>query len=84
MCQRFGELRLWQGGHGIPAVDGCKVADWPACHRCCPPAEQISERTVGSVGSFMVAGQRIQLGRGYAQGVTVHLSEDVTRVFCRS
>lgn len=33
----------------------------------------------------MVAEQRIQLGRGYAhQVVTVHLSEDVIRVFGRS
>ncbi|GGX84460.1 hypothetical protein GCM10010510_31850 [Streptomyces anandii JCM 4720] len=50
-----------------------------------PPAEQIVERPVGRVGGFVVAGKRIQLGRGYArQGVTVHLSEDVIRVFCRS
>lgn len=47
-----------------------------------PPAEQIAERTVSSVGGFMVAGQRVQLGRGYAhQVVTAHLSEDVIRVF---
>ncbi|MFI9241873.1 IS481 family transposase [Streptomyces sp. NPDC053086] len=47
-----------------------------------PPAEQIAERTVSSVGGFMVAGQRIQLGRGYAhQVVTAHLSEDTIRVF---
>ncbi|MFE5759923.1 IS481 family transposase [Streptomyces massasporeus] len=46
------------------------------------PAEQIAERTVSSIGGFMVAGQRIQLGRGYAhQVVTAHLSEDVIRVF---
>ncbi|MUT93640.1 IS5 family transposase [Streptomyces sp. Z38] len=29
-----------------------------------PPAEQIAERTVSSVGGFMVAGQRVQIGRG--------------------
>ncbi|MEU0438148.1 IS481 family transposase, partial [Streptomyces sp. NPDC006290] len=47
-----------------------------------PPAEQIAERTVSSVGGFMVAGQRIQLGRGHAhQVVTAHLAEDVIRVF---
>lgn len=47
-----------------------------------PPAEQIAERTVSSIGGFMVAGQRVQLGRGYAhQVVTAHLSEDVIRVF---
>ncbi|MFE0513492.1 IS481 family transposase [Streptomyces sp. NPDC058964] len=47
-----------------------------------PPGEQIAERTVSSVGGFMVAGQRIQLGRGYAhQVVTAHLSEDVIRIF---
>jgi len=47
-----------------------------------PPAEQVAERTVSSVGGFMVAGQRIQLGRGYAhQVVTAHLSEDTIRVF---
>ncbi len=42
----------------------------------------IAERTVSSVGGFMVAGQRVQLGRGHAhQVVTAHLSEDVIRVF---
>ncbi|MFJ8114087.1 IS481 family transposase [Streptomyces sp. NPDC096132] len=47
-----------------------------------PPGEQIAERTVSSVGGFMVAGQRIQLGRAYArQVVTVHLAEDAIRVF---
>ncbi|WP_445280709.1 IS481 family transposase [Streptomyces sp. DSM 118148] len=47
-----------------------------------PPAEQIAERTVSSVGGFMVAGQRTQLGPGYAhQVVTAHLSEDAIRVF---
>lgn len=47
-----------------------------------PPAEQIAERTVSSVGGFMVAGQRVQIGRSYAhQVVTAHLSEDVIRVF---
>ncbi|MGY5106146.1 integrase core domain-containing protein, partial [Streptomyces sp. 900105245] len=47
-----------------------------------PAAEQIAERTVSSVGGFMVAGQRIQLGRGYAhQVVTAHLSDDAIRVF---
>ncbi|MFJ7949781.1 IS481 family transposase [Streptomyces sp. NPDC096354] len=47
-----------------------------------PPAEQIAERTVSSVGGFMVAGQRIQLGRGYAhQVVTAHLDETSIRVF---
>ncbi|MFD8159856.1 IS481 family transposase [Streptomyces malaysiensis] len=47
-----------------------------------PPAEQVAERTVNSVGGFMVAGQRIQLGRGYAhQVITAHLSQDVIRVF---
>ncbi|MGA5711355.1 IS481 family transposase [Streptomyces cellulosae] len=47
-----------------------------------PPAEQIAERTVSSVGGFMVAGQRIQLGRGYAhQVVTAHLDEETIRVF---
>ncbi|MGY4903214.1 IS481 family transposase [Streptomyces sp. 900116325] len=47
-----------------------------------PPAEQIAERTVSRVGGFVVAGQRIQLGRGYAhQVVTAHLSEHVIRIF---
>lgn len=47
-----------------------------------PSAEQIAERTVSSVGGFMVAGQRVQIGRSYAhQVVTAHLSEDVIRVF---
>ncbi|MGI5196304.1 IS481 family transposase [Streptomyces sp. CA-288835] len=47
-----------------------------------PPAEQVAERTVSSVGGFMVAGQRIQLGRGYAhQVVTAHLDEETIRVF---
>lgn len=47
-----------------------------------PPGEQIAERTVSSVDGFIVAGQRIQLGRGYAhQVVTVHLGEDVVRIF---
>ncbi|MEV6297281.1 IS481 family transposase [Streptomyces sp. NPDC051896] len=47
-----------------------------------PPAEQIAERTVSSVGGFMVAGERIQLGRGYAyQVVTAHLDEETIRVF---
>ena len=47
-----------------------------------PPGEQIAERTVSSVGGFMVAGQRIQLGRGYAhQVVTAHLDEETIRVF---
>ncbi|MDC2961513.1 MULTISPECIES: IS481 family transposase [Streptomyces] len=47
-----------------------------------PPSEQIAERTVSNVGGFMVAGQRIQLGRGYAhQVVTAHLSEDAIRIF---
>ncbi|MEU1418080.1 IS481 family transposase [Streptomyces sp. NPDC005731] len=47
-----------------------------------PPGEQIAERTVSSVGGFMVAGQRIQLGRGYAhQVVTAHLDEEAIRVF---
>ncbi|MER5540885.1 integrase core domain-containing protein, partial [Streptomyces mirabilis] len=46
------------------------------------PGEQIAERTVSSVGGFMVAGQRIQLGRTYArQVVTAHLDEDTIRVF---
>lgn len=46
------------------------------------PGEQIAERTVSSVGGFMVAGQRIQLGRPYAhQVVTAHLDEDTIRVF---
>ncbi|MFL9658465.1 helix-turn-helix domain-containing protein [Streptomyces sp. PB17] len=47
-----------------------------------PPGQQIAERTVSSVGGFMVAGQRVQLGRGYAhQVVTVHLDETSIRVF---
>lgn len=47
-----------------------------------PPADQIAERTVSTVGGFTVAGQRIQLGRGYAhQVVTAHLAEDTIRVF---
>lgn len=47
-----------------------------------PPGEQIAERTVSSVGGFMVAGQRVQLGRGYAhQVVTAHLDETSIRVF---
>ncbi|MFF2519078.1 IS481 family transposase [Streptomyces sp. NPDC058086] len=46
------------------------------------PGEQIAERTVSSTGGFMVAGQRIQLGRAYArQVVTVHLAEKTIRVF---
>ncbi|MFE5816953.1 IS481 family transposase [Streptomyces sp. NPDC056479] len=47
-----------------------------------PPGEQVAERTVSSTGGFVVAGQRIQLGRGHArQVVTAHLSEDTIRVF---
>ncbi|MBG0853701.1 IS481 family transposase [Streptomyces spinoverrucosus] len=47
-----------------------------------PPAEQIAERTVSSVGGFVVAGQRIQIGRAYAhQVVTAHLDDSVIRVF---
>ena len=47
-----------------------------------PPAEQIAERTVSSTGGFVVAGQRIQLGRGHArQVVTVHLDEEVICIF---
>lgn len=47
-----------------------------------PPGQQIAERTVSSVGGFMVAGQRVQLGRGYAhQVVTAHLDEESIRVF---
>ncbi len=47
-----------------------------------PPGQQIAERTVSSVGGFMVAGQRIQLGRGYAhQVVTAHLDGTSIRVF---
>ncbi|MGC0408923.1 hypothetical protein RKD32_001781 [Streptomyces sp. SAI-195] len=39
-----------------------------------PPGQQIAERTVSSVGGFMVAGQRVQIGRGYThQVVTAHL-----------
>lgn len=47
-----------------------------------PPGEQIAERTASSTGGFVVAGQRIQLGRGHArQIVTAHLSEDTIRIF---
>jgi transposase InsO family protein len=47
-----------------------------------PPGEQIAERTVSSTGGFVVAGQRIQLGRGHArQVVTAHLDETSIRVF---
>jgi hypothetical protein len=47
-----------------------------------PPALQIAERTVSSTGGFVVAGQRIQLGRAYARlVVTAHLDTDVIRVF---
>ncbi|WP_330293775.1 IS481 family transposase [Streptomyces sp. NBC_00576] len=47
-----------------------------------PPGEQIAERTVSSTGGFMVAGQRIQLGRGHArQVVTAHLDETSIRIF---
>ncbi|WP_405971376.1 IS481 family transposase [Streptomyces sp. NBC_00988] len=47
-----------------------------------PPTAQIPERTVSSTGGFMVAGQRIQLGRGHArQVVTAHLDEEAIRVF---
>lgn len=47
-----------------------------------PPAAQIAERTVSSSGGLMVAGQRIQLGRGYAsQVVTAHLDETSIRIF---
>ncbi|NEA73819.1 IS481 family transposase [Streptomyces sp. SID13588] len=47
-----------------------------------PPAEQIAERTVSSTGGFMVAGQKIQLGRGHArQVVTAHLDETSIRIF---
>ncbi|GHA93816.1 hypothetical protein GCM10010330_54830 [Streptomyces tendae] len=47
-----------------------------------PPGQQIAERTVSSVGGFMVAGQRVQLGRRYAhQVVTAHLDETSIRVF---
>jgi hypothetical protein len=46
-----------------------------------PPGEQVAERTVSSTGGFVVAGQRIQLGRGHArQVVTAHLSEDTIRI----
>lgn len=38
-------------------------------------------RAARRVGNGQVAGQRIQLGRGYAhQVVTAHLSEDVIRI----
>ena len=41
-----------------------------------------AERTVSSTGGFMVAGQRIQLGRGHArQIVTAHLDETSIRIF---
>jgi hypothetical protein len=47
-----------------------------------PPAPQIAERTVSSVGGFVVAGQRIQLGRAHAHHVvTAHLDDSVIRVF---
>ncbi|MFG2795071.1 IS481 family transposase [Streptomyces sp. NPDC048419] len=47
-----------------------------------PPGEQVAERTVSSTGGFVVAGQRIQLGRSHArQVVTAHLSEDTIRIF---
>jgi hypothetical protein len=64
------------------------AARWPSDRSAtavAPPAEQIVERPVGSVGGFVVAGRRIQLGRGDARrGVTVHLSEDVICVLHRS
>jgi hypothetical protein len=47
-----------------------------------PPGEQIAERTVSSTGGFVVAGQRIQLGRGHARHiVTAHLDETSIRIF---
>ena len=47
-----------------------------------PPAAQIAERTVSSVGRFMVAGQQVQVGRAYArQVVTAHPDGDTIRVF---
>lgn len=47
-----------------------------------PPGEQIAERTVSSTGGFVVAGQRIQLGRGHArQIITAHLDETSIRIF---
>ncbi len=47
-----------------------------------PPGEQIAERTVSSTVGFVVAGQRIQLGRGHArQIVTAHLDETSIRIF---
>ncbi|MER5855797.1 IS481 family transposase [Streptomyces sp900105245] len=67
-----------------PSACGCLQGGRPAGPppQLPPAAEQIAERTVSSVGGFMVAGQRIQLGRGYAhQVVTAHLSEDAIRVF---
>lgn len=46
-----------------------------------PPGQQIAERTVSSVGGFMVAGQCVQLGRDYAhQVVTAHLDEETINV----
>ncbi len=46
-----------------------------------PPGQQIAERTVSSVGGFMVAGQCVQLGRDYAhQVVTAHLDEETISV----
>ena len=41
-----------------------------------------TKRTVSSTGGFVVAGQRIQLGRGHArQVVTAHLDETSIRIF---
>jgi hypothetical protein len=41
-----------------------------------PPAGRIAEQTVSSSGGFVVAGQRIQMGRAYArQVVTAHLDD---------
>src|SRR5581483_890625 len=46
------------------------------------PAAQIAERTVSAAGGFVLAGQRVQLGRAYA-GLVVqaHLDEEAIRIF---
>ncbi|MEY9965401.1 hypothetical protein ABIA33_003443 [Streptacidiphilus sp. MAP12-16] len=47
-----------------------------------PPAAQIAERIVSSTGGFIVASQRVQLGKAHARAVVhAHLDQDVIRVF---
>ncbi|MDX2650545.1 IS481 family transposase [Streptomyces sp. PA03-1a] len=47
-----------------------------------PPAPQTAERIVSSNGGFVIAGQRVQVGRTWArQVVTAHLDDTVIQVF---